>query len=543
MPSCLGLYIEENIIKYAKVSKDRDNLKVDAFGMNFYDGSVEKAISKVIADTFSYKTPVSINLSEEMYHYFYVFSLLNKNDIPKAIETEFESICYDNGYNKNALESRYALVNNPEDKEKLKVIHIAANKTEIAKKIQELEGNKLTSIAPLSMALPNLINEEENAVIVNIENKTTVTTIIDGNVNNVDVIAKGAREILNNINAKENSYQKAYNICKDTTIYTSAGKELQEETNEYLEDIMPTLYDIVIKVKNVIGDNIEKIKKIYITGTGSVINNIDLYFNEYITEAKCEILKPYFIDTKTKKINIKDYIEVNSAISLALQGLGIGIRGMNFKKPNLLDQLPDWMKVEVGGGAKKLSKDKKPSKFNLNIHFDLKEKLDAVEKNLLRVAGGLLMIVVVFMVFSGILTAQMKNKEKEVNEVIADTKAQIASVSADNGKVNAKTTQYKNMIENLNKLSEALNEKYQLKEAVPNLLNQIMYVIPQDVQVTSIENTSGKHIKITAQAQKYESLGIFKAQLKNQQILKDIVSDQGVKENDIVKITIEGELP
>ena len=37
MTSCLGLYVESNVIKYAKISKDRDNLKVESFGLKFYD--------------------------------------------------------------------------------------------------------------------------------------------------------------------------------------------------------------------------------------------------------------------------------------------------------------------------------------------------------------------------------------------------------------------------------------------------------------------------------------------------------------------------
>lgn len=30
MPSCLGLYIDKNLIKYAKVSKDHEFIKVDS---------------------------------------------------------------------------------------------------------------------------------------------------------------------------------------------------------------------------------------------------------------------------------------------------------------------------------------------------------------------------------------------------------------------------------------------------------------------------------------------------------------------------------
>ena len=86
MSSCLGLYVEENLIKYAKVTKERENLKVEAFGIKFYD-NIGEAIKQIISETYSYKTNISINLSEETYNYFYFFNLLNKNDLKKAIET------------------------------------------------------------------------------------------------------------------------------------------------------------------------------------------------------------------------------------------------------------------------------------------------------------------------------------------------------------------------------------------------------------------------------------------------------------------------
>lgn len=37
MSNCLGLYIEEYLIKYAKVSKTRDEIRVESFGIKFYD--------------------------------------------------------------------------------------------------------------------------------------------------------------------------------------------------------------------------------------------------------------------------------------------------------------------------------------------------------------------------------------------------------------------------------------------------------------------------------------------------------------------------
>ena len=38
--SSLGIYIEEDLIKYAKVVKDRDTYKVEAFNIVFYDNLI-----------------------------------------------------------------------------------------------------------------------------------------------------------------------------------------------------------------------------------------------------------------------------------------------------------------------------------------------------------------------------------------------------------------------------------------------------------------------------------------------------------------------
>ena len=107
---------------------------------------------------------------------------------------------------------------------------------------------------------------------------------------------------------------------------------------------MPTLHKIVTRVRDYVTNSTSKYDKIYITGTMSVVNNIDLYFQEFFDTEKCEILRPYFV-SENIKINIKDYIEVNSAIAIGMQGLGYGIKSMNFKKPTLSDQLPDFLET------------------------------------------------------------------------------------------------------------------------------------------------------------------------------------------------------
>lgn len=539
MPSCLGIYIEEHLIKYAKVSKEHENIKVEAFGIKFYD-KIDDVISQVIEETYSQKTPISVNMSEEMYNYFDMFALLTKTDLQKAIKTEFESYCSEKGYNPNVFERRYAVVDNQLDKEKIKVIHIADNKIELNKRIQEIDGYKLTNISPISMSIPNLINIEpnENCIIVNMEDKTTITTIIDSKIYHVDVLDEGSTDILSKINSKENSYSKSYEICKNTTIYTSEGKELQDEQTNYLEDIMPTLYTIVSNTQKIINSTTEKINKVYITGTAALVNNVDLYFQEYLTESNCEILKPYFINN-TKDISIKDYIEVNSAISIALMGLGTGIAGMNFKKQSFADKIPAWLKVEVNPGKTK----KEQKNLGGFLTWDLGQKLDKTEKGLLRIATGLLLLVVIYSGFASLLNSQIGKKQQEAESYIENTNKQIQLANADNEKIKTKTNEYTTMINELEQANEKIADRNKTRNAIPNLLNQIMSIIPENVQLTSIENTSGTHVVINAQSNKYEQLGYLKAKIKADVILTNVISTAGQKDNNIVTVKIEGDLP
>ena len=91
-----------------------------------------------------------------------------------------------------------------------------------------------------------------------------------------------------------------------------------------------------------------------------------------------------------QKINIKDYIEVNSAIAMALQGLGYGVKDMNFKKHSLTDNLPEWMTVDIGSPN---ANSKIGNGLKEFFATDWKAKLDTTERWLLRVAAGFLILI------------------------------------------------------------------------------------------------------------------------------------------------------
>ena len=542
MSTCLGLYIEENIIKYAKVSKDRDNIKVESYGVKVYD-NLDEVIKQIIEETYSYKTPISINLSEETYNFFEVFALLNKKDLPKAIKIEFEAYCSEKNYNPNVFETRYALTPNTEEKDKLRTIFIKENKLELNKKIQTFAAYNLQTMTSLPMVISTVMktNDKENCLIVNIEEKTTITKILNQNIYDVKQLETGMTDIFSKINSKENSIRKAYEICKETTIYTSEGQELLSEESSHLEDIMPTLYDIVGQVRKTLNESMDRIDKIYISGTGALINNVDLYFEEYLENVKCEILKPSFIKI-LPDINIKDYIEVNSATALALSGLGEGITGMNFRRVPLSDRLKEFLTIETGSKKEKTPKTKN-NKFNSAIVMDFNVPLDAVEKGLLRSAAGLLILIAVYGGFSSLIKKQIDKKNEEANQSINNTNAQMALIDKDIKEIQSKTSKYTSKIANLEKISEKVQENNRVKKSIPILLNKLMYIMPNEVQITSIQNTTGTHIEIQAQSRSYSQLGYLTTRLKTDNILTNVISTAGQQQNNIITIKIEGDLP
>ena len=551
MQNCLGLYIENNLIKYAKISKDHNNFRIESFGMKFYD-NIDETIKQIVSETYSYKTPICVNLSDEKYTYANLFNLLSKKDLEKAVETEFDFFCNESSKNRKALEYRHIFVQNYDERDKITSLYAYTDKSDIVRKLQILDSYSVKNIAPTPIAISTLRAEtnKKNCIIVNIEKNTSITTIVNGQIYRVDIIDEGTKDILEGIMIKENSYDKAYEICKNTTIYTTQGRNLQIEENEYLEDIMPTLFKIVEKVKANLEQSTIDIETIYITGLAAVINNIDLYFQESFPDKECEILTPFFIKKTNVKLNIKDYIEVNSAVGLALHGLGLGTKEMNFKKNSGMEKISELLKVEVGSSKGKTKKTNTTEKLNSNFIDNLKnlfnsesKTLDAIETGMVRGAVALFILFIIYTIFSKTLISNINKKDAEVNNYIVATQKEIEAINSDTKLVNDRTSQYKSLIQKIDEANNKLTESYARKNALPNFLTEIMFNIPKEVQLISINNTSGKTIKIEARSKEYEQLGYFVAKIKNEAILTDVTSTAGIKQDEFVKITIEGNLP
>ena len=559
MASSLGIYIEDTMIKYAKVIKEKDTLKVDSFNVIFYD-DLNKAIEQIISETNSSRLPICTNISNEIYGYVEVFAGLSKNDIKSTVGIEFEMDCNEKNYNKDSLEMRYIVMNDKENSEKLKALYIADNKADLSKKAQHLGQYKLTSITPISSSIVNIaeIEEKENVAIVNIEDTTKITTILNGQIYRIDTIDVGMKNILEEINKTENSMAKSYEICKNITIYTQELQAVQAEGNEHLEDIMPTLYKIVTESKKILDSAFGNVTKIYITGAGTVINNLDLYFQEYMINVKCEILRPYFLEGGNVRNSIKDYIEVNSAIALAMDGLGYGMKELNYANSASAMNTDVFAKIknmlQIGGKSKQKANGTDGKKLNVPINMSFKGPLVPYEKLMIRGTAVALIATIGFIGFSNYVTKQIDTKSEEVENALSKTNSELSKMDTQLSTINSQAASYSSMIDAINKLNNpstddkdgsttTVQERLIAKDAIPNLLTKIMTKIPQKVKITSIQNTEDKHIVIEAEASQYEQLGFFKGLLTTENILADVKSTSGTKEGEVVKVTIEGELP
>ena len=266
MQSCLGIYIDDLTIKYSKISKEKDNIKIESSGVKFYE-SLSSSLNQIIQETNSQKSPIAININGETYDYIDVFSLLSKNDIRKSIDIEFEMLCNEKGYEKNLYENRYILSVNRNNPDKMRALNVSVMKTALTERTKPFEKLKLASSTPISTSIVNLLDldSKPNVLVVNIEDTTTVTTVMGGIIDDVTKINDGMSQILSEININENSLSKSYEICKNTTISTQDTGV--PDGDEYLDVIMPTLYKIVNEVKRIQESIPEPIETIYLTGS------------------------------------------------------------------------------------------------------------------------------------------------------------------------------------------------------------------------------------------------------------------------------------
>ena len=322
MASALGIFIDRNIIKYAKLNGTKDKLKVESYGMKYGENHKE-LLKQIIEETNSSKNNVVINAAEIHYEETSIFSMLKKKDYDKAVEVAYEEIIDKQKLRPELLEYGYILSKNPADSEKLHVLLGIQEKGAMETRANLFGQNvMLYSQMPIGISISNIYENPLPALIVNIEEDTYITEIYDSEPIKVTRIATGTKNIIDTINNEENSISKSYEVLRNMVLPTDDMDQISFEGNEYAPVIVSEVMKIVSEIKSVMKKRPGIYKKIYISGTGATISNLETFIEKLIDDVECDILRPAGIEGQ-KKVAIKEYVDVNSAIALACEALRI----------------------------------------------------------------------------------------------------------------------------------------------------------------------------------------------------------------------------
>lgn len=608
MPNCLGIYTENNIIKYAKLDSDKNgtSFKLASYGVRFSENTKE-TIDEIISETNSENDELATNISSEKYELIDVFSRLSKKDIKELVTSGFADLCDSKGLIPSVKEMKFKLSKNTGDADKYKAICVSTDKSELANVFKDFTEKKITSLAPLGVSITNILANkgiDDQVAIINIEDETVVTIIERGEIASIYSYPVGMKDVLPKLAEKYNSYSKAYEACKGVSAYIEDVYALEDADREILDLVIPMLYDLRTRIEKDLRPHLPIINRIYITGTGTIINNLDVYFHEIFTDKTCQLLVPYFLPRDSN--NLKDIMEVNSAIALAFNGLGFNdqetefisgsaqtmmntellqkkiaeIKGniLDFAKSNdTLRNLTNKMsslknltnKTSTSESKKiftfKKGKDKK-KKIDIEFNDEIVENgtngvaqpdidigngevlaqeekvkgFTATEAWLARTAGAVLLTFVLYSGAAYYTNEVIAEKANEVSKNKLDVNNWMASAKSDADEIDKQSGQYKNWKNDLQNVLGKVTTRT-ANFSIPNFMSKLMFVIPENVKVTYIAVQDG-WVEMDAESGQYAQLGYFVSKLKLEKVLTD-VDMKVISMDGNIKIKVSGAMP
>lgn len=543
MSSCLGIYVNENVIKFAKLSYEKNVLQLEKYGTRFVKIDPLNQIEAIIQETNSTRTPVAITpeksefINIEMFEQGHVKAFFN--DVTKM---EFEAWCEKNAKSPQRYDYIYksADAKNVDGKRNIEINIV--EKDVLSKYTQRF--NNVSSIYPSGLLTQRLVpSTEQNYVLVDFSDTLTVIVVVEGKVVDMKNYKIGMKQILQDFAGKLGSYQKAYEACKQINVFS----EGMDNNNRELELILePLLQEVLKNVQTYVEKYRKDIEKIILTGSGIIFTNIDILFTEFMDQ-RCEILKPEFLEDTSNVRNTADMLETIEAMSLAYDVL--------LPKPKESEYVK---KSSVKRGLlaifDKKPKDRKEAKLKEKKETKLKEtpKVSISFFDTTRIGTILTCICIVFAVlfvsylaFGTIYSSRVEKMKNDINNTIAKINTDISAVDSDYSYINTNMTKYKNINDEVQEVIEQIESNKIGKFSTYNVatfLQNIIKIIPKNVQLVNISSDDNKNVKITAQSSSYADLGYFVAELKINNTLNSIKVNN-VKNSETTIIEIGGELP
>ena len=136
MPSCLGIYTDRNMIKYAKITSVTEKvagqtLTLDSYGVKFYD-NIQASMAEIAEEVGMDQTTVALALSNEDYFHSHVFSNLKKKDMMDLIQTEYAERKGEQALHSSEMEMRTKVALNSGSIDKTLALCVISSKGELA---------------------------------------------------------------------------------------------------------------------------------------------------------------------------------------------------------------------------------------------------------------------------------------------------------------------------------------------------------------------------------------------------------------------------
>ena len=569
MSSCLGIFLGENIVKYARINVDNNKqVKIEQCGTRIIKESKKELILKLIEETKSAEIPLVLNVQNDNYQSFEVYDQVNNitsEYVKEIIKTEFEAWCEKERLNIGELSYVYDICDVKTENGKRKVVVNYARNSDI-EQYKTINDKQVSAIYPTELIVKNIVPKTESSyILVDVDEHLNVTTVIDGKFTDFKSFDIGMLQVLEEFSIKLGSISKAYESCKKINTYTEGESQNDPQLESILE---PILQDILRNVLAIVNRNRKNVDKVYLTGMATVFTNIDILFQDYL-DMKCEILKPAFITQNTDVRNISETIEAIPAISLAYSYLVetsnsqlsyislLNKKQSSFKSifspdRKIGDILRDLKlkflnnKVKQENLAPKETKDKNTkgtgkNKKTIVVDFATESLVQTITTFCIIVG----MILFTYLGFDQIYIGSINKNISDMNEKIDRLKSQEQQVESDISYTNTNMKKYKDINDEVSLVVSKIESNEIGKFSTYNVahfLQQIIKFIPDNVRLITIESDDNKNIEMVMESESYSGLGFFVAQIKLQGILNS-TKIKDIKNGETITVTIGGELP
>ena len=502
MAGCLGIYLDGNMAKYAKLSIDNNKLvNVEKYGIKFTSEGYSQIINRIIEETSSHDIPVVINPREDVYYNTQIYEQAqDKSYIPSIMKLEFEAWCEKNAKSPDRFSYVYMVSET---------------------KNTENKRNAILNITPKD--------------IINNYTELSITVVIDKKIVEFKSYSNGMRQLLDDFTSNLGSYEKSYNTCKQMNVYTEG-----ESTNDpNLEQIVEPVFQEILKIcLGEVNKYRNNVSQIFLTGVGTAFTNVDLLFSQFL-DMKCTMLKPFFIKDTSDVRYMSEIVEATEAIALAYEYLNPMYTELQYlaKKVKLNSKINKMFST-----SPKVNKEKKEKKENSADNVLVTDKsLDIITYITIVAAVVMIFYVALSAVYQYSVNKTIKSMEEKKQNILAETE----NVNSDISYINKNMKEYKDINDEVEDIKSKI-ESHQIGKFstynVASFLQNIIKIIPTNVRLINISSNDNKYVTITASSDEYADLGYFFAQLKLENVLNN-AKILKVNNGETTTVEIGGDLP